>query len=135
LPTRTATNTTVGPRARVVYYPTAGGEVPSTGNDRDVGYRLVDIFAAGGLWARGGSKARRTPPSVRSAATTAKTTPPTPPWAGTTAATCNVACWPPTPAKLMDIYFANKGNFSLIYTRNAYQQRVVSESGPPPPPD
>jgi hypothetical protein len=35
----------------IVYYPLAGGRVPSGGNDRNVGYQLVDIFAAGGLWA------------------------------------------------------------------------------------
>lgn len=34
----------------VVYYPAATAEVPSGPNDRQVGYRLVDIFAAGGLW-------------------------------------------------------------------------------------
>ncbi|SDM83656.1 hypothetical protein [Allokutzneria albata] len=36
----------------VVYYPARGtGEVPSGGNDRRVGYQLIDVFAAGGLWA------------------------------------------------------------------------------------
>jgi hypothetical protein len=35
----------------IVYYPLAGGRVPAGGNDRNVGYQLVDIFAADGLWA------------------------------------------------------------------------------------
>lgn len=35
----------------IVYYPSATAETPSTTNDRDVQYALVDIFAAGGLWA------------------------------------------------------------------------------------
>jgi hypothetical protein len=36
----------------VVYYPSTVAEAPSGGNDRDVRYQLVDIFAAGGLWAQ-----------------------------------------------------------------------------------
>jgi hypothetical protein len=36
----------------VVYYPTQGAaEVPSSGNDRSVAYRLVDMLAPGGMWA------------------------------------------------------------------------------------
>jgi hypothetical protein len=36
----------------LVYYPSTVAETPSNGNDRDVRYQLVDIFAAGGLWAQ-----------------------------------------------------------------------------------
>jgi hypothetical protein len=37
----------------IVYFPSATvAEVPSTPDDRDVLYKLVDIFAAGGLWER-----------------------------------------------------------------------------------
>ena len=36
----------------IVYYPSTVAETPSGGNDRDVRYRLVDIFATGGLWAQ-----------------------------------------------------------------------------------
>ncbi|SER44991.1 hypothetical protein SAMN05216188_111213 [Lentzea xinjiangensis] len=32
-------------------HPAAPGEAPSSGNDRNVGHRLVDTFAAGGMWA------------------------------------------------------------------------------------
>jgi hypothetical protein len=35
----------------IVYYPSTVAETPSDGNDRDVRYQLVDLFAAGGLWA------------------------------------------------------------------------------------
>jgi hypothetical protein len=35
----------------IVYYPSTTGETPGSGNDRDVRYRLIDIFAGGGLWA------------------------------------------------------------------------------------
>jgi hypothetical protein len=34
----------------IVYYPSTVAESPSSGNDRDVQYQLIDIFAAGGLW-------------------------------------------------------------------------------------
>nr|BFE71827.1 hypothetical protein GCM10020092_051280 [Actinoplanes digitatis] len=36
----------------IVYYPAAAGETPSSGNDRDVTYELIDVFASGGLWAQ-----------------------------------------------------------------------------------
>ncbi|SCF06175.1 hypothetical protein GA0070607_5054 [Micromonospora coriariae] len=36
----------------LIYYPSTVAETPSNGNDRDVRYRLIDIFDAGGLWAQ-----------------------------------------------------------------------------------
>jgi len=36
----------------LAYYPSTQGETPSSTNDRDVTYELIDIFAAGGLWAQ-----------------------------------------------------------------------------------
>ncbi|WP_422773997.1 hypothetical protein ACN28C_14585 [Plantactinospora sp. WMMC1484] len=36
----------------IVYYPSTVAETPSNGNDRDVRYKLIDIFASGGLWAQ-----------------------------------------------------------------------------------
>ena len=36
----------------LVYYPSTVAESPSSGDDRDVQYKLVDIFANGGLWAQ-----------------------------------------------------------------------------------
>lgn len=36
----------------IVYYPSTVAETPASGDDRDVRYRLVDLFAAGGLWAQ-----------------------------------------------------------------------------------
>ncbi|MEU8007248.1 hypothetical protein AB0B66_39315 [Catellatospora sp. NPDC049111] len=36
----------------IVYYPSTVAETPSSGDDRDVRYQLIDIFAAGGLWAQ-----------------------------------------------------------------------------------
>ncbi|MFI7599832.1 hypothetical protein [Actinoplanes sp. NPDC049681] len=39
----------------IVYYPSTTAETPSSADDRDVRYALVDIFAAGGLWAERGN--------------------------------------------------------------------------------
>lgn len=36
----------------VIYYPAGRAEVPEHPDDRDVSYRLVDIHAAGGVWAQ-----------------------------------------------------------------------------------
>ncbi|BCY12599.1 hypothetical protein [Actinoplanes sp. L3-i22] len=36
----------------IVYYPSTVAEAPSNADDRDVQYKLVDIFAAGGMWAQ-----------------------------------------------------------------------------------
>ncbi|WP_230686362.1 hypothetical protein [Catellatospora vulcania] len=36
----------------LVYFPSTVAETPANGNDRDVRYQLIDIFAAGGLWAQ-----------------------------------------------------------------------------------
>jgi len=36
----------------IVYFPSTVGETPSSGNDRDVQYQLIDMFAADGLWAQ-----------------------------------------------------------------------------------
>ncbi|MCA2217618.1 hypothetical protein [Jidongwangia harbinensis] len=36
----------------IVYYPSTVAETPSGSDDRDVRYRLIDVFAEGGLWAQ-----------------------------------------------------------------------------------
>lgn len=36
----------------LIYYPSTVAETPGSGNDRDVRYRLVSVFVAGGLWER-----------------------------------------------------------------------------------
>ena len=82
----------------IVYYPLAGGRVPSGGNDRNVGYQLVDIFAPAGC-GRTATTPRRSSTGASSAATTVTTTPPTPRGDGTTTttvATCCMACSPLT---------------------------------------
>jgi hypothetical protein len=108
----------------VVYFPSrSAGEVPSSGNDRAVSYRLVNIFDAGGLWARRANAetfasfgAFRGDNGQDNAANA--------PWGwddhddggqllGGEFAT--------DPAKLISIYFSNLGSFGRTYLRNGYQ--------------
>jgi hypothetical protein len=107
----------------VIYHPAPTGGVPANGNDRSVNYRLVNIFAGGGLWARRSNAETfasfgtfRGDDGADNAAQA--------PWGwddhddggqllGGELAT--------DPAKLMAIYFSNLGNFSRTYTRNGYR--------------
>lgn len=41
----------------IVYYPATVADIPSGADDRDVRYELIDIFAAGGLWAQRANRA------------------------------------------------------------------------------
>lgn len=106
----------------VVYYPTGTGEVPSGGNDRSVGYRLVNIFAAGGLWAQ-----RNNTLTYASWGTfrgdNGKDNAANAPWGwddGDDGSDLQRGLLATDPAKLVSIYFGNEGSFSLAYTRNAY---------------
>jgi len=107
----------------VVYYPSGTGEVPSGGNDRSVGYQLVDTFATGGLWARRYDSVTyaswgtfRGDDGVDNAANTA--------WGwddhddGSDLPRGLLAT---DPAYLVSRYFAGEGTFSLSYTRNTYR--------------
>lgn len=107
----------------VVYVPSTTGEVPSGGNDRSVGYRLVDTFAAGGLWAQRNSSATfagwgtfRGDNGKDNAANAA--------WGwddGNDGSDVQRGLLATDPAYLVSVYFANRGSFSLTYTRNAYR--------------
>lgn len=108
----------------VIYHPTSGaGQVPANGNDRAVNYRLVNIFAGGGLWARranaetfASNGAFRGDDGSDNAAHA--------PWKwddhddGSDLPGGELAT---DPAKLMAIYFSNLGTFSRTYTRNGYR--------------
>ncbi|NUT92528.1 MAG: hypothetical protein HOY78_10905 [Saccharothrix sp.] len=108
----------------VVYVPAGVGEVPSGGNDRSVGYRLVDTFAASGLWARrndtttyAGWGTFRGDNGKDNAANTG--------WGwddGNDGSDLQRGMLATDPAYLVSVYFANRGTFSLTYTRNAYRQ-------------
>lgn len=108
----------------VVYFPSSSGsEVPSTGNDRSVAYRLVDIFGAGGLWAH-----RADPLTFASFGTfrgdNGQDNAANAPWGwddGNDGSDLPRGLLATDPAKLVSIYFAGEGAFSLSYTRNGYR--------------
>jgi len=108
----------------VVYFPSSSGvsEVPSSGNDRAVAYRLVSIFATGGLWARRNNTATfssfgtfRGDNGADNAANA--------PWGwddsddGSDLQRGRLAL---EPARLVSIYFGNEAPFALTYTRYFY---------------
>jgi len=120
----------------LVYYPSTQGETPSSGNDRDVRYELIDIFASGGLWAN------RTNPSLFASLGT---------FAGDTSGDCGVgtfscgtnsanAPWgwddgddlpgrgeiATDPAKLSAEYFTIPGELSRSYTYNPYASEAAA---------
>jgi hypothetical protein len=109
---------------RVIYLPSASAaEVPSGGNDRSVAYRLADVFAADGLWARRSDPVTFAGPGTfrgDNGADNAANAP----WGwddqndGTDVPRGLLAT---DPAYLVSVYFANKGSFSLTYTRNGYR--------------
>lgn len=106
----------------VVYFPSGTAEVPSGGDDRSVGYRLVDIFSAGSLWPRrndsqtyAGFGTFRGDDGADNSANA--------PWGwddGNDGGDLQRGLLATDPAKLVSIYFGNEGTFSLSYTRNAY---------------
>ncbi|KOV81400.1 hypothetical protein ADL03_28320 [Nocardia sp. NRRL S-836] len=106
----------------VVYYPAATGEVPSGGNDRDVKYRLVDTFAANGMWAR-----RNNSETFASFGTfrgdNGKDNAANAPWGwdDQNDGAFYRGYLATHPAELVSSYFSNKGTFSLTYVRNAYR--------------
>ncbi|MEV0720154.1 hypothetical protein [Asanoa sp. NPDC050611] len=114
----------------LVHYPSTVAEVPADGNDRDVRYKLVDIFAAGGLWAQ------RANASLFAGLGT---------FAGDTSGGCGSGTWgcstnsanapwgwddgndlpgrgelASDPAKLVTEYFTIPGGVSRSYTYNPY---------------
>lgn len=108
----------------IVYYPSRGaGEVPSSGTDSSVAYKLVDIFGPGGLWERRNSN----PPYASFGAfagNDGQSNAAHTPWAwddmddGSDLQAGVIAT---DPAYLVSRYFGNLGTFSLTYTRNAYR--------------
>lgn len=107
----------------VIYYPSGVGEVPSSGNDRFVGYRLVNIFAEGGMWVRRNDSVTfawfgtfRGDNGQDNAANA--------PWGwddGDDGSDLPRGLPATDPAKLVSTYFANESVFSLTYTRNGYR--------------
>ncbi|GAA1363044.1 hypothetical protein GCM10009661_10680 [Catellatospora chokoriensis] len=115
----------------LVYYPSTVAETPSSGDDRDVRYQLIDIFASGGLWAQ------RANTSLFASAGTFAGDDSGDCGAGTYDCTTNSANAPwgwddgndlpgrgqlaTDPAKVAVEYFTIPGALSRTYTSNAYQ--------------
>jgi hypothetical protein len=114
----------------IIYYPSTTGETPSSGDDRDVQYQLIDIFNGGGMWAN-----RATSSLFVNLGT----------FAGDDSGDCGVGTWDCTtdsanapwgwddgndvpargeiatdPAKLSAAYFTVPGSLSRTYTYNPY---------------
>ncbi|GIF99560.1 hypothetical protein [Catellatospora citrea] len=114
----------------LVYYPSTVAETPSSGDDRDVRYQLIDIFASGGLWAQ------RANTSLFASAGTFAGDDSGDCGAGTYDCTTNSANAPwgwddgndlpgrgqlaTDPAKVAVEYFTVPGALSRTYTSNAY---------------
>lgn len=106
--------------------------MPSSGNDRSVSYRVVNIFDGGGLWAR-----RANPETFASFgavrcdngqdnATNA-------PWGWDDHDDGDALLggeFATDPGKLISIYFSNIGSFSRAYLRNGYQSGPTADPGP-----
>ncbi|MFY1633265.1 hypothetical protein ACN27F_08275 [Solwaraspora sp. WMMB335] len=120
----------------LTYYPSTMAESPEHPDDRDVGYRLIDIFAPGGLWAQ-----RDNPDLFAHLGT----------FAGDTSGDCGRGTWACStnsanapwgwddrddlpgrgeiaidPAKLSVEYFTVPGELSRSYTYNPYASAAAA---------
>ncbi|MBX0293059.1 hypothetical protein K3G63_21625 [Hymenobacter sp. HSC-4F20] len=106
----------------IKYFPSATvAEVPANADDRDVKYKLADIFASGGLWDQRTNTALFTSAAggfVKSYGNGGANAP----WAwddgNDVPGRGELAT---DPAKLVNSYFKNLGNFSLTYVDNKYK--------------
>ncbi|BCJ40515.1 hypothetical protein GCM10010168_81510 [Actinoplanes ianthinogenes] len=114
----------------IVYYPSTVAESPSGTNDRDVRYRLVDIFASGGMWAQRansslfaslGTFAGDTTGGCGTGTYGCGTNSANAPWGwddgNDVPARGEIAT---DPAKLATAYFTVPGSLSRTYTSNGY---------------
>ncbi|WP_144120095.1 hypothetical protein [Catellatospora sichuanensis] len=115
----------------LVYYPSTVAETPASGNDRDVRYQLIDIFASGGLWAQRANTGLFASPGTFAGDDSGDC------GAGTYDCTTNSANAPwgwddgndlpgrgqlaTDPAKVAVEYFTVPGGLSRTYTSNPYQ--------------
>jgi hypothetical protein len=125
----------------IIYYPTQGAaEVPASGNDRSVAYRLVDIHAPGGLWAAALADASQpagqaatfssfgtfkgdTSGGCGSGLKSCGTNSANAPWGwddGNDGSSSYRGEFALDPARLFSAYFGGLGNFSQQYVRNPY---------------
>lgn len=121
----------------VVYFPSLSvSESPSSANDRDVRYRLIDVFADGGLWAQRNNTSLFASLGTFAGDTTGG--------CGTGTFSCGTnsanAPWgwddgndvpgrgeiATDPAKLAASYFSGTGTLSRSYTYNPYQAAAAA---------
>ncbi|WP_018684586.1 hypothetical protein [Actinokineospora enzanensis] len=107
----------------VVYYPSGTAEVPSGGTDSSVGYTLVDVFAANGMWAR-----RNNAETYASFGTfrgdNGKDNAANAPWGwddGNDGGDIPRGYLATDPAYLVGQYFGGKGSFATTYTGNLFR--------------
>lgn len=107
----------------VIYFPTGVSEVPSSPNDRNVGYKLVNLVLPGSMWDR-----RNNPETFASFGSfrgdNGKDNAAHAPWAwddGDDGAALQGGELAVDPAKLTRIYFGGLGTFATSYTYNPYQ--------------
>lgn len=108
----------------VVYLPTSGAaEVPSSGNDRAVAYRLTDIFRSGGLWSRRSDAVTFASPGTFRG-DNGKDNAANAPWGWddqNDGGDLQRGLLATDPARLVSEYFDGTGSFSLAYTSNRYR--------------
>lgn len=107
----------------VTYYPRGSGEVPASGNDSDVSYRLIDTFALGGLWAHRGDPATFASPGTFSG-DNGKDNAANSAWGwddSNDGSALQRGLLATDPALLVDVYFNGTGDFSRDYIRNNYR--------------
>ncbi|BEL07167.1 hypothetical protein Q0Z83_053580 [Actinoplanes sichuanensis] len=121
----------------VVYYPSSSvSESPGNANDRDVRYRLIDVFADGGLWAQRnntnlfaslGTFAGDTSGGCGTGTFSCGTNSANAPWGwddGNDAPGRGEIAT--DPAKLAASYFSGTGTLSRSYTYNPYQAAAAA---------
>ncbi|MES9972030.1 MAG: hypothetical protein ABW092_18505 [Candidatus Thiodiazotropha sp.] len=107
----------------IIYRPTEVAQEPNDPNDRDVGYKLINLFLPGNMWARRNNSETFTNDGAFQGDDGANDAA-NAPWAwddsndGSQLTGGELAT---DPAKLTQIYFNDLGIFSTIYTYNPYQ--------------
>ncbi|GAA1607638.1 hypothetical protein [Actinoplanes couchii] len=122
----------------IVYYPSLTvSEAPSSTNDRDVRYRLIDLFADGGLWAQRnnsslfaslGTFAGDTSGGCGVGTYSCGTNSANSPWGWDDGNDAGVARGEiaTDPAKLAAAYFSATGTLSRTYTYNPYSAAAAA---------
>ena len=122
----------------MIYFTGGLGEVPTSGNDRDVQYELIDLFAPSGLWERQLQEANGGGPMFDTWGTLrgdkgggcgdgltvgCKANAASPPWGWNDAGHVFRGAMALDPASLVDYYFSGP-DISHAYLRHPYLRRL-----------